>query len=61
MSVSASGSVTTSASRAAAAVTILNVEPGGYVCLIARFSIGWLVDALSSRQESVTDEPVPES
>ncbi len=61
VSVGASTSRTTPASRAAAAVTILNVEPGGYVCRSARFSIGRPGAEFSRSQASLTPGPVPES
>lgn len=60
VSVGASTSRTTPASRAAAAVTILKVEPGGYVWRSARFSIGWFGEETSRFQESLTAWPVPE-
>ncbi|GAA3084347.1 hypothetical protein GCM10020254_30930 [Streptomyces goshikiensis] len=61
VSVGASTSVTTPESRAAAAVTILNVEPGGYVSRNARLSIGRAGSALSRAQAALTRAPVPES
>lgn len=48
-------------SRAAAAVTILKVEPGGYVSRSARFSIGLAGSAFSRSQAALTRPPVPDS
>src|SRR5690606_18514607 len=60
-SVGASRSLTTPASRAAAAVTTLNVDPGGYVCRTARFSIGLSGSAFSRAQVSRASAPFPDS
>ncbi len=59
--VGASGSVTAPESSAAAAVTTLNVEPGGYVWRIARFSIGLSAAPFSPRHAFATARPFPES
>lgn len=53
--------MTTPASSAAAAVTTLKVEPGGYVCRTARFSIGLSASPLSRAQDRPTVASFPES
>ncbi len=53
--------MTTPASRAAAAVTILKVEPGGYVSRSARLSIGRAGSSFSAVQAVFALVPVPES
>ncbi len=60
-SVGASRSLTTPASSAAARVTTLKVEPGGYVRRIARLSIGRSRSAFSRRHASVAADPFPDS
>ncbi len=54
-------SVTSPLWSAAAAVTTLNVEPGGYVCRIARSSIGWSGSVVSRFHAARASAPVPAS
>ncbi len=54
-------SVTVPLSSAAAAVTTLKTEPGGYVCPMARLSIGRSAAALSRCHAALTDVPFPDS
>ncbi len=61
VSVAASGSSTTPWSSAAAAVTTLNVEPGGYVWRSARFSIGRSAAAFSRAQALLLAVLLPDS
>lgn len=60
-SVALSRSVTTPASSAAAAVTTLNVEPGGYVCRTARLSIGLSGSEFSRYQDRAVAAAFPDS
>ncbi len=60
-SVGSSRLPTTPASSAAAAVTTLNVDPGGYVRCTARFSIGRSGSAFSRAQVSRAVLPFPDS
>ncbi|CAM5329355.1 hypothetical protein SVIOM74S_05453 [Streptomyces violarus] len=60
-SVGASRSLTTPASSAAAAVTTLKAEPGGYVCRAARLSIGRSLSEASRAQARAATDPFPDS
>ncbi len=53
--------MTTPASSAAAAVTTLKVDPGGYVLRTARFSIGLSASPFSRVQDRPTAESFPDS